>query len=553
MPAPNPPSLRKRRNRIVRFFARVILSVIFWDVLVRNLGGRGIARRSALNRYVRHTRRFRELAVELGGVLIKLGQFISSRVDILPMEIISELAGLQDEVPVEPFDAIRAVLESELGQPLPAVFQSIDDQAVAAASLGQAHRATLPNGEGVVVKVLRPGIEAIIAVDLDALRWAVGWLKRYRPLSRRANLDALFEEFKATLYEEVDYLSEGRNIEHFAKAFEDWEHIYIPYVHWSHTTRRVLTMEDISAVKISDVAAFEAQGVKRQAVARTLFGFYLEQIFSDGLFHADPHPGNLFVEPLGDGNFTINVVDFGMVGRIDPGMMAHLRDGFIGIALRDPARLVKAMDAAGWLLPSADMQQIERAVDRVFSHYWGISMGEIRNLDLNEARTLVSEFRQLLYEMPFQIPSHMLFLGRAIGILSGLATSIDPEFNVFETAEPFARKMLSDQSASRLGNLWTQAVEIGGSIVRLPSQIERVIGTLQRGELRTQVIGTEAIIRELRAINRNMNRAIWALVFIALLLAGIVLEVNGRSDVSGWLIGAAIVSLVWMLVWGWRR
>jgi len=542
------PDLRKRRNRIARFFARVILSAIFWDVLVRNLGGRRLARRTALGRYVAHARRFRGLAVEMGGVLIKLGQFVSSRVDILPMEIIGELAGLQDEVPVEPFDSIRPVIDGELGQPTRRAFESFDDQAIAAASLGQVYRATLSGGQPVVVKVLRPGIEAIIAVDLDALRWAVGWLKRYRPISRRANLDALFDEFKATLYEEMDYVAEGHNAEHFATAFVDWERIRIPAIHWSHSTRRVLTMEDVSAIKITDVAAFEAQGVPCADVAQTLFAFYLQQVFANGLFHADPHPGNLFVQPLGRGDFTINVVDFGMVGRIDPSLMAQLREGFIGIALRDPRRLVQAMNAAGWMLPSADLPQIEHAVERVFSRYWGINMGQVRKIDLNEARGLASEFRQLLYEMPFQIPSNVVFLGRAMGILSGLATSIDPVFNVFEAAEPFAQKMISEQAAPFLSQLWSQAVEVGGSLVRLPRQLDRVINTILRGELRTHVAGTDQLTREIHALNKSLNRLIWTLIFSVMLLAGIVLEISGYRALSPWLIGAAILALVWVVV-----
>ena len=541
-------SLSLRRNRIVRFFARAILSAIFWDVFVRNLGGRRLARRTALKRYVDLARRFRELAVELGGVLIKLGQFVSSRVDVLPSEITGELAGLQDEVPIEPFEPIRAAIESELGKPIGAVFASFDERAIAAASLGQAYRATLRTGERVVVKVQRPGIETVIAVDLDAIGWAVGWLKRYRPITRRANLDALLGEFRATLYEEIDYLAEGRNAERFAADFADWEHIRIPAIDWPHTTRRVLTMQDIGAIKITDVAAFEAQGVNRQDVARALFEFYLQQVFANAFFHADPHPGNLFVEPRGDGRFTLNVVDFGMVGHITPHLMAHLRDGFIGIALRDANRVVRAMNGAGWLLPPADLKEIERAIEQVFSHYWGISMGEIRNLDLNAMRGLAFEFRQLLYRMPFQIPANVLFLGRALGILSGLTTSIDPQFNLFASAEPFARKMIGDRRGSLLETLWSQAVEIGGSLARLPVQADRLIGTLLRGDIRVNVADTDALIREIHSLNKAMNRLIWALIFGVLLLAGIVLEISGYRELSPWAIGAAVVALVWMLI-----
>ncbi len=542
-----PLSLRSRRNRIVRFFARAILSAVFWDMLVRNLGGRRIARRTALARYVNLARRFRELAVEMGGVLIKLGQFVSSRVDVLPFEIISQLADLQDEVPPAPFEPIRAMIEAELGRPLSEAFAAFDERAIAAASLGQAYCARLPDGRRVVVKVQRPGIESLIAVDLDALRWAVGWLKRYRAIARRADFDALFDEFSATLYEEIDYLAEGRNAERFAADFAGWERIRIPSIDWPRTTRRVLTMEDIGAIKITEVAAFEARGVDRRKVAETLFEFYLQQVFTGGFFHADPHPGNLFVEPRGDGRFTLNVVDFGMVGHITPDLKAQLREGFIGVALRDARRLVQAMQGAGWLLPSADLAEIERAVGKVFARFWGIRMGELRHLDLNEVRGLAVEFRQLLYDMPFQVPANVIFLGRALGILSGLATSLDPQFNMFASAEPFAAKMLSDESGSLLGTIWAQAIEIGGALVRLPVRADRLFDALLRGEIRVHVHTTDALIREIHALSASMRRLNWTLIFAALLLSGIVLEISGYRQLSPYLVGAAVFAVLWMM------
>jgi predicted unusual protein kinase regulating ubiquinone biosynthesis (AarF/ABC1/UbiB family) len=520
---------------------------VFWDVVVRNLGGRRVARRTALARYVSLARRFRELAVEMGGVLIKLGQFVSSRVDVLPFEIISQLADLQDEVPPAPFGPIRAMIEAELGRPLGEAFAAFDERAIAAASLGQAYCASLPDGRRVVVKVQRPGIESLIAVDLDALRWAVGWLKRYRAIARRADLDALLGEFSATLYEEIDYLAEGRNAERFAADFAGWERIRIPAIDWPRTTRRVLTMQDVGAIKITDVAAFEARGVDRRQVAETLFEFYLQQVFSGGLFHADPHPGNLFVEPRGDGSFTLNVVDFGMVGHITPDLKAQLREGFIGVALRDARRLVQAMQGAGWLLPSADLAEIERAVGKVFARFWGIRMGELRRLDLNEVRGLAVEFRQLLYDMPFQIPANVIFLGRALGILSGLATSLDPQFNVFAAAEPFAVKMLSDESGSRLRAIWAQAIEIGGALVRLPVRADRLFDAMLRGEIRVHVHTADALIREIHGLSASMRRLNWTLIFAALLLAGIVLEISGYRQLSPYLIGAAAFALLWMM------
>jgi predicted unusual protein kinase regulating ubiquinone biosynthesis (AarF/ABC1/UbiB family) len=253
----------------------------------------------------------------MGGVLIKVGQFLSARVDVLPPEFTAELEGLQDEVPAEDFQAVRKVAEAELGAPLSQRYETFDETPLAAASLGQVHRARLlpsaisaPNGvrdeacqtqpatAEVVVKIQRPDIEEIIATDLSALRTVGKWLDRYRPIRKRADVPALLAEFTRILYEEIDYLAEGRNAETFAANFADWPGVRVPQVIWTHTTRRVLTLENVWAIKITDYDAIARAGVKRAEVASRLLDTYLKQIFEDGFFHADPHPGNLFVQPL---------------------------------------------------------------------------------------------------------------------------------------------------------------------------------------------------------------------------------------------------------------
>jgi predicted unusual protein kinase regulating ubiquinone biosynthesis (AarF/ABC1/UbiB family) len=548
-----PLDLRRRRGRIINFFFRAIVSAFIWEVVIRNLGGRARANRTALDRYTQLARRFRALAVDLGGVLIKLGQFAGSRADILPKEILDELSSLQDEVPPEPFDRIRAALEAELGQRLDQVFTTIEPLPVAAASLGQAHRVTLTSGPSAssgraIVKVQRPGIDAIVAIDLDALHIAVGWLKHWGAIRRRANLEALFEEFSRTLYEELDYLAEGRNVEKFAADFADWKEIRIPQVYWALTTRRVLTMSDIGAIKISDVAAYTAQGVSALAVAQGLFKFYLQQVFVNGFFHADPHPGNLFVEPTGAGGFTLNVVDFGMVGTLPPALKAQLREAFIGIATRDVHRVVQAIDAAGWLLPSADRREIERAAEQAFARFWGIRMSDLKDIDLNEVRDLTHEFRSLIYALPFQIPSNMLYLGRALGILSGLATQIDPNFNVFEAALPFAQKMIADETGPAFKVALDQVVATGQAMLRLPTQLDRLLAQLNRGELHINVNETDRLIAEFAHMNRALGRLQWTILFMGFLLGAIILDAAGFTAISPIVFGAALVAGVWLVL-----
>ncbi|NIV30937.1 MAG: AarF/ABC1/UbiB kinase family protein, partial [Anaerolineae bacterium] len=350
--------LRARYRRIVLFFARVALSLIAWELILPRLGFRRWVQRTRSDRLRHIAADFRALAVHMGGVLIKVGQFLSARLDVLPEEVTAELAGLQDEVPPEAFADIRQVAEAELGAPLAERFAAFEEVPLAAASLGQVHRATLSlsveneNGNEddgttarVVVKVQRPNIEAIIATDLAALRTVGNWLHRYPPIRRRVDVPALLAEFTRILYEEIDYLAEGRNAETLAANFEGRAGVRIPRVFWTHTTPRVLTLEDVYAIKITDYDAITAAGVDRAEVAQRLFETYLRQIFEDGFFHADPHPGNLFVspgeEPDGAG-WQLTFVDFGMAGRVPPDLRAGMRELIIALGTRDAARLVKS-------------------------------------------------------------------------------------------------------------------------------------------------------------------------------------------------------------------
>jgi predicted unusual protein kinase regulating ubiquinone biosynthesis (AarF/ABC1/UbiB family) len=349
---------------------------------------------------------------------------------------------------------------------------------------------------------------------------------------------------------ELDYLAEGRNIERFRTDFKDWETIRISKVHWELTTRRVLTMEDIGAVKVSDVQGYQAQGVLASEVALTLYDFYLQQVFINGFFHADPHPGNMFVQPYEDGDFTINVVDFGMVGTLSPQLRNDLREMFLGLATRDAPRVVKAIDDAGWLLPTADRREIERAATKVFARYWGISMSDIQNLDVNEMRDFMKEFRSLIYEAPFQIPSDILFLGRAISILSGLATQIDPNFNVFEAAAPFAQKLIADESGTFGRELLDQVTQTGLAIARLPRQLDRMADLIASGDLRVTINENERILRELARLNRSAYRIPWAIMAMGSFLGSVMLLAIGQTTFSLIAFSLALLTGLWMLLRG---
>lgn len=368
-----------RYRRIEFFFARVIATIAFWDLLLPRLGLGRIAKRTRSARLRRIASRYRALANELGGLLIKVGQFLSARVDVLPEEITSELSTLQDEVRAEKFQDICPIVEKELNGTLDALFAEFDETPLAAASLGQVHRAKLrePSNDvqSIVVKAQRPNIEKIVATDLATIRTVIGWLNHYRPIRKRANLDALLVEFTRILEGKLDYVAEGRNAETFAEIFRDMPEVRVPCVLWTHTTKRVLALEDVYAIKITDYDAIAAAGVDRAQVAERLFKTYLKQIFDDGFFHADPHPGNLFVLPLGESEngkrpWRLTFVDFGMVGRVSPNVRAGLRELAIAVGTRDASRMIKGYQQLGVLLPGADIAQIEKMEAKVFERFW---------------------------------------------------------------------------------------------------------------------------------------------------------------------------------------
>jgi predicted unusual protein kinase regulating ubiquinone biosynthesis (AarF/ABC1/UbiB family) len=574
--------LRSRYNRITKFFARILASFIFWELVLPRLGFKKVAQRNRSDRLRRSAAQFRSLAVEMGGLLIKLGQFFSARQDVLPEEIISELADLQDEVPPENFADIRQLVETEFGAPLEERFSTFEESPLAAASLGQVHRASLrmedliqdknsrndqqlrdkcqdsPSDQAhdvvsVVVKTQRPDIQKIIETDLAALRTVGNWLQRYKPIRRRMHLPSLLDEFTRISLNEIDYLAEGRNAELFSENFRDEPGVCIPQVFWTHTTRRVLTLEDVLAIKITDYAAIKAAGIDTGEVARRLIDIYLKQFFEDGFFHADPHPGNLFVFPVPDQNSTqksisewqLTFVDFGMVGRVSPDQRAGFREAAIGIATRDPERLTKAYQMLGILLPQADLSLIKQAEVEIFNRFWGKDMGELRNISYQEMREFAYEFRELLYSLPFQVPQDLILLGRAVGILSGICTGLDPKFNVWQSITPYAQKLLREE-ALQGGQLWLDALRsIAQDLIQLPRRVNDLLDKMERGELIVQEIRHS---RQLDQIEHALHLGAAALVFGALLLGGILLYLGGERVFALVMLSLAGLSFAWVCI-----
>ena len=549
---------RRRYRRILWFFARVLIAAAWWDIFLPAVGLRRLSARGRSQRYRRAAASFRQLAVQMGGVLIKVGQFLSARLDVLPPEIIQELADLQDEVQPEDFTEIRRVAESELQAPLEERYAWFDPQPLAAASIGQVHAARLrwsdENGERelpVVVKVQRPQIEAVVKVDLAALRVVAGWVHRYPPLRKHVNLPALLQEFSQSLFEEIQYLHEGKNAETFAAHFAGRADVRVPQVYWSHTTQRVLTLEDVRGIKITDYAAIEAAGIPRSEVSVRLFNTYLQQIFEDRFFHADPHPGNLFIQPgpqPADGSprpWTLVFVDFGMVGTISPNVLDGLREGLFAVVTRDGARVVKAYQILGVLLPNADLELLEQANNRVFDRFWGKTSPEIMEMKSEEALEFMQEFSGLLYEMPFQLPENFILLGRCLAILSGICTGLDAEFNLWTSVAPYGEKLMRSEGGQNWKTWLSEAGKILQTAVGLPMRADALISRLEQGKLEVR---TPDLRTQLARLERSQRRTAAAVVFAAFLLTAAQLYLAGSLLLAGLAAGGALMALISLLL-----
>ncbi len=565
----NPPAAayrlsRVRYLRIVAFFGWLAFQMVVLYVVLQPLVGRAALRRGEERRFQRWARGFRVLAADLGGVMIKLGQFISSRIDVLPPSIIDELSGLQDEVPSVPFAAMEPTLRAELGPAWRERFAWLDEETIAAASLGQAYRARLPGDPGarVIVKVQRPGIADVVYTDLTALEVVARLAMRFRFIARRANVPLLLEEFARVLWEELDYTKEAANAERFAALFKDDPGIYIPAVHRETSTVRVLTLEDVTAIKLNDYAAIEAAGIDRARVAQRLLDTYLTMVFIHRFFHADPHPGNIFVYPLpedaapalrdGTRPFYLVFVDFGMTGQLTPELEAGLREALIALITRDSRRLLRSYQQLGVLLPGADLERLEEASEAVFDRVWGLSIAEIVSLDARVVTDIGRQFSDLLFSMPFQVPQDFVYLARAVGILSGMCTGLDPAFDPWVSIQPFVRRMLAEDGTAPGRKRWTDLLTLDmlralltpetvdlaltagretlQRAVGLPGRVDAVLARVERGELTVQVTPDTEYRTQLAGLQAAANRLTAGLIAGSLTIAGTLLYLGRRRE-----------------------
>ncbi len=543
-----------RFSQMIRFFR--VSRLLLWTIWVIYRERRRVIRARARGNYDVHPNvdvlidvltAFRKTALELGVLMIKLGQFLSSRADLLPERALLVLSSLQDEVPPEPFEHVVYVIENELGKPVEEIFSVLERKCVAAASLGQVHKAILAStGETVAVKIQRPNIDELVRMDLSTLRFVIRLITRFFDTSNFIDLMGVYREFKRTTYEEIDYITELANAKRFKEMFGNNPDIYIPRVHEEYVSRRVLVLEWIDGIKVNDYPELDAQKINRLEVAKRTVEAYFHQFFDEGFFHADPHPGNIFVKKgSAPDNPIITFVDFGMVGSVTKSMKRSFKDVFMGFILRDSRTLVSALARLGFIGEGADMISIERGMSLMMEQFYGMTLGEARNLDFSE---ISSELDQLLYGQPFQIPAQLAFTGRAVGTLVGVSTGLAPDFNFVDVATPYARKFLGLDAAGigqTTQQVLNQLLDAGRTLLTLPHAIEQLISKIDAGQVQVKVGVGSLSGRPSRNGRRRGNEELpinggksgslsLAFVFTLLFVGGIYLLSNVHYLIGGW-------------------
>ncbi|MBR8830225.1 MAG: AarF/ABC1/UbiB kinase family protein [Chlorogloea purpurea SAG 13.99] len=476
----------------------------------------------------------RESLLQLGPTFIKVGQLFSTRADLFPSEYVDELSKLQDQVPAFTYDQVSKIIESDFGKPLNQLFKSFDPIPLAAASLGQVHKAQLYSGEDVVVKVQRPGLKKLFTIDLSILKKIAQYFQNHPKWGKGRDWSGIYEECCKILWEETDYLNEGRNADTFRRNFrgEDW--LKVPRVFWRYTSPRVLTLEYMPGIKISHYEAIEAAGLDRKLLARLGAKAYLHQLLNDGFFHADPHPGNIAVSTDG----ALIFYDFGMMGQIKTNIREKLMQTLFGIAQKDADRVVSSLVDLGALTRTDDMGPVRRSVQYMLDNFMDKPFEE------QSVSSISDDLYEIAYDQPFRFPATFTFVMRAFSTLEGVGKGLDPEFNFMEVAQPFAMQLMTDMNGNVTGSIFDelgrQAVQVSSTALGLPRRIDDTIEKLERGDIRVRVRSTESdrLLRRLGAIGIGTN---YTLLISAFTISATLLFVSGYVQIAAIVLGLALI------------
>ena len=446
---------------------------------------------------------------ELGPTFIKLGQLLSTRSDIVPADILEELKKLQDRIPPVPGTEIMAQIHRELGYPVEELFEEFEETPLATASIAQVHRGVLKSGERIVCKVRRPGIEEVIETDLDIMMGLAYLVEKHLPGGDVYDPVSLVKEFRRTIYRELDFSREGRTTDRFAANFADDETVHIPEVFWDYTGKTVITLEYISGIKISQLEELEAAGLDLKLIARNGADNFLRQVFIHGLFHADPHPGNLHVLP----DNTICIFDFGMVGRLDDDLKLHLTELLLCVLRRDVDRLVMQLLYSGDLHDESNLKNLKRDLTEFIDDYYDILLQDLK------VGKLLIDFIDILTEYKIKFPANLMLLSRALFVMEGLGKQLDPDFNMVEQLKPFAEQIITERySPTNIAKDAAKTLQSYQALGKsLPKDIKEFINRINRNKFKIDLEhrGFERLINDL---DKSTNRISFSMIISALIV-----------------------------------
>ncbi|KAJ4818013.1 Protein kinase superfamily protein [Rhynchospora pubera] len=496
----------------------------------------GMTEEKKVNRRKILAKWLKENILRLGPTFIKIGQQFSTRVDILPQEYVDQLSELQDQVPPFPSDTAVSIIEEELGAPVSDIFDRFDYEPIAAASLGQVHRASL-NGQEVVIKVQRPGLKDLFDIDLKNLRVIAEYLQKVDPKSDGAKRDwvAIYDECAYVLYQEIDYTKEAANAEKFAENFKDLPYVKVPTIIWDYTTPQVLTMEYVPGIKINRIKQLDQLGLDRKRLGRYAVESYLEQILSHGFFHADPHPGNIAVDDVNGGRLIF--YDFGMMGSISPNIREGLLEVFYGVYEKDPDRVLKAMVQMGVLVPTGDMTAVRRTALFFLNSFEERLRAQMKEREMATAElgfkkqpskeermekkkqrlaAIGEDLLAIAADQPFRFPATFTFVVRAFSVLDGIGKGLDPRFDITEIAKPYAMELLRFREAGievavkDIRKRWDRQSQAFYNLFRQADRVEKLAQTIQRLEqgdlkLRVRTLESERAFQRVATVQKTIG------------------------------------------------
>jgi ubiquinone biosynthesis protein len=473
-------------------------------------------------------KRLRYTLQELGPTFVKLGQIASSRRDLVPAEIIHELEKLQEHVQAVPFSTIRMIVEAELGDTLDNLFDSFNEEPLAAASIGQVHVAKLPSGEEVAVKVQRPNIKQTVETDLEILYEIARFLEENTVWAKTYHIKEIIKEFSESLRDELDYSVEGRSADRVAKQFKEQPSIQIPKIHWDFSTAKILTMELVTGIRVNDIKQLDDGGYDRKLIAERVVDALFFQVLEKGFFHGDPHPGNVYILP----DNRICLLDFGMMGRINDRLKFHFASLIINLQQGDTKGMMKVFSDMDLLNEDTNKSDFQQDLDDLIEAYYEVSLYDV------SLGGIINELFEVAFRHKIQIPTEITILGKSILTLESTISLLDPDFSVMKAVEPFGKKLILERYHPRtvLLNSWRDVVENAEILLHLPKDIKKITSTVGKGKLRLDIN-----VQQLQTILGRLDRISNRLSFSIILLAFSILMV-------GLIIGSAIAgqtNLLW--------